>query len=329
MAEACCAGDGRLMLHLLFTGGTISMQRDERAGGNVPAHGGATLVGFAPGLERVAPYRIEDWGRLPACHMGQETLWALRNRVAEVIATERPDGIVVTHGTDTIEETAYLLSRTVEPSVPVVVTGAMLTSSDAGWDGPRNLTDAARVAAAPAARGRGTLVVFAGEIFDGSQVAKMQATALHAFGAPHAAAVGSAGEGGVQFSAPVPARRPLAVPDGLRARVALVPMVIGDDGALLDLARPAHDGVVLVAFGSGNLPPGAVPAIHRWLEEGKPVVLATRCPFGAVTPIYAFEGGGATLVRAGVIPAGARTVAQARMELVIALSAGASYGAES
>ena len=97
------------MLHLLFTGGTISMQRDERAGGNVPAHGGATLVGFAPGLERVAPYRIEDWGRLPACHMGQVTLWALRNRVAEVIATERPDGIVITHGTDTIEETAYLL----------------------------------------------------------------------------------------------------------------------------------------------------------------------------------------------------------------------------
>lgn len=173
------------------------------------------------------------------------------------------------------------------------------------------------------------MVVFAGEIFDGSEVAKMQATALRAFGAPHAATVGSAGAGGVQFTAPVPARRPLAVPGGLRAKVALVPMVIGDDGALLDLARPGHDGVVLVAFGSGNLPPGAVPAIHRWLEEGKPVVLATRCPFGAVTPIYAFEGGGATLVRAGVIPAGARTVAQARMELVIALSAGTSYGAGS
>ncbi len=85
---------------------------------------------------------------------------------------------------------------------------------------------------------------------------------------------------------------------------------------------------MLAAFGSGNLPPGAVPAIHRWLEEGKPVVLATRCAFGAVTPIYAFEGGGATLVRAGVIPAGARTVAQARMELTIALSAGAGYGGE-
>src|SRR5690606_25482551 len=121
------------------------------------------LVGFAPELERVAPYRIEDWGRLPACHMGQERLWALRNRVAEVIATERPDGIVITHGTDTIEETAYLLSRTVEPAVPVVVTGAMLTSSAAGGDGPRNLPDAARGAGAPAARGRGAMVVFAGE----------------------------------------------------------------------------------------------------------------------------------------------------------------------
>jgi L-asparaginase len=316
------------MLHLLFTGGTISMQRDERAGGNVPALGGAALVGFAPRLEQVAPYRIEDWGRLPACHMGQARLWQLRNRVAEVIATERPDGIVVTHGTDTIEETAYLLARTVDPVVPVVVTGAMLTSSDAGWDGPGNLTDAARVAAAPAARGRGAMVVFAGEIFDGGQVAKMQATALRAFAAPHAGPVGAVSEGGVQFFSPAPPRRVALVPDGLRARVALVPMVIGDNGGLLDLVRPAHDGVVLVAFGSGNLPPGAVPAIHRWLEEGKPVVLATRCAFGAVTPVYAFEGGGATLVRAGVIPAGARTVAQARMELLITLSAGAAYGGE-
>lgn len=316
------------MLHLLFTGGTISMQRDERAGGNVPAHGGAALVEFAPALAQVAPYRIEDWGRLPACHMGQEKLWQLRNRVVEVIATERPDGIVITHGTDTIEETAYLLARTVDPAVPVAVTGAMLTSSDPGWDGPANLTDAARVAAAPAARGRGAMVVFAGEIFDGGQVAKTQATALRAFAAPHAGPVGSVSAGGVQFASPAPHRRAALAPEGLRARVALVPMVIGDDGALLDLARPTHDGVVLIAFGSGNLPPGAVPAIHRWLEEGKPVVLATRCAFGAVTPIYAFEGGGATLVRAGVIPAGARTVAQARMELMIALSTGVAYGGE-
>ena len=103
-------------------------------------------------------------------------------------------------------------------------------------------------------------------------------------------------------------------------------MVVGDTGEMLDLARPKHDGVVVVAFGSGNLPPGAVPAIGRWIDDRKPVVLASRCPTGVVTPLYAFEGGGARLVAMGAIPAGPRVPSQARMELTIAVSAGAPYG---
>ncbi|MBK9692976.1 MAG: asparaginase [Gemmatimonadetes bacterium] len=178
------------MIHLLFTGGTISMQRDARAGGNVPAHDGAALVALAPELPAVAPFTVEDWGRYPACHMGPDTLWALRSRVAAVQGGGAAQGIVVTHGTDTLEETAYLLGRTLDPAVPVVLTGAMRTSSEAGWDGPRNLTDAARVAADPASRGRGAMVVFAGKIFDGRTVAKVQATALDAFAAPHGAPIG-------------------------------------------------------------------------------------------------------------------------------------------
>jgi len=95
---------------------------------------------------------------------------------------------------------------------------------------------------------------------------------------------------------------------------------------MLELARGDHDGVVVEAFGSGNMPPGAVPAIRRWIEEGKPVVLASRCWWGQVTPVYAFEGGGARTTAMGAIPAGPRTPSQARMELAIALSAGVPYG---
>ncbi len=319
------------MIHLLFTGGTISMTRDERAGGNVPTHGGAALVGFAPGLAEIAPYRIDDWGRYPACHMGPAKLWELRNRVQAAASGElgeRPTGIVITHGTDTIEETAYLLARTLDPEVPVAITGAMRTSNDEGWDGPRNLTDAARVAADPASRGRGTMVVFAGKVLAGWQATKIEATALEAFGAPHGEPVGEVIDGRVDYRvAPHSSAAPQPInPPGLTARVAQIPMVVGDLGELLDLARKSHDGVVVEAFGSGNLPPGAVPAIRRWLAEGKPVVLATRCPRGEVTPVYAFPGGGATLVRDGVIPAGPRTPSQARMELLISLSAGVGYG---
>ena len=313
------------MIHLLFTGGTISMQRDAAAGGNVPAHGGEALMRLAPGIERIAPLRIEDWARMPACHFDQARLWALRERVRELAESGEVSGIVITHGTDILEETAYLLDRTLDRRVPVAITGAMRTSSDEGWDGPRNLRDAVAVAASGASAGRGAMVVFAGRVYAGRQSAKSHATDVEAFSAPHAAAVGSVADGSVTFSS-APAAAATVRPASLHARVAHVPMVVGDQGALLDLARRDHDGVVIEAFGSGNIPPDAVPALGRWLEEGKPVVLASRCWWGQVAPLYAFDGGGARTIAMGAIPAGPRTPAQARMELAIALSAGVPYG---
>jgi L-asparaginase len=316
------------MIHLLFTGGTISMHHDPAAGGNVPAHDGEQLVERVPGLERISPFRVENWARVPAAHLGPERLWDLRNRVRALQASEnaRPQGIVITHGTDTIEETAYLLSRTIDPAIPVVVTGAMRTSSDTDWDGPRNLRDAAAVAASPASTGRGALVVFASTVFAGQEAVKTDTMQLDAFTAPHGSPVGTVRGGSVTYTEPprIPTRLSGFT---LSARVALVPVVIGDHGELLDLCRPRYDGVVIIGFGSGNLPPGAIPAIQRWLDDGKPVVLASRCPNGVVTPLYAFEGGGAGLVAMGVIPAGPRTPSQARIELMLSLSAGVPYGA--
>jgi L-asparaginase len=316
------------MIHLLFTGGTISMHRDQSAGGNVPTHGGEALVGFTRGLAAIGPYQIENWAMLPACHLGPDRLWDLRERVREIAESGEVGGIVITHGTDTIEESAYLLDRTLEPRVPVAITGAMRTSSDEGWDGPGNLLDAATVAANHESAGRGVMVVFNGKIFVGRTAVKVHATDLDAFAAPHAGPIGRVEEARIVYEnghAGI-GRSPAARPRGLTARVALVPMVVGDSGEILDLALPTHDGVVVVAFGSGNVPPGAVPAIRRWIKQGKPVVIASRCPLGVVSPVYAFEGGGSRLAAMGAIPAGARTPSQARMELMIALSAGMRYG---
>jgi L-asparaginase len=322
------------MIHLLFTGGTISMQRDPTAGGNIPSHAGDALVGFTPGLSEIGAYRIENWAMVPACHLGPERLWELRERVREVAESGEVQGIVITHGTDTIEETAYLLDRTLDPGVPVVITGAMRTSGDPDWDGPTNLLHAAMVASDPRSRGRGVLVVFQGKIFAGGTAVKVHATDVDAFAAPHAAPLGSVVDSALEYDAqPTMEIRPTRLPGrarlqvgGLPARVALIPVVVGDDGRLLDLARSQYDGVVVEAFGSGNVPPGAVPAMRRWLSEGKPVVLATRCHLGVVTPVYAFDGGGSRLVQMGAVPAGPRAPSQARMELTIALSAGVPYG---
>ena len=302
------------------------MHRDPTAGGNVPTHGGEALVGFTRGLDSIGAYRIENWAMLPACHLGPDRLWDLRERVRQVADSGEVRGIVITHGTDTIEESAYLLDRTLEPRVPVAITGAMRTSSDQGWDGPRNLLDAGAVAASDASAGRGVMVVFNGNVFEGRTAVKVHATDLDAFAAPHGAPVGRVEQGCLVYREPPrPTGTPVR-PRELTARVALVPMVVGDTGELLDFARRTYDGVVVVAFGSGNVPPGAVPAIGRWIEEGKPVVLATRCPLGEVTPVYAFEGGGSRLVAMGAVPAGPRAPSQARMELMIALSAGVPFG---
>jgi L-asparaginase len=317
------------MIHLLFTGGTISMHRDAAAGGNVPTHSGEALVGFSSGLDAISPYRIENWAMVPACHLGPDRLWALRERVRQVAESGEVRGLVITHGTDTIEETAYLLDRTLDPKVPVAITGAMRTSSDEDWDGPGNLLAAATVAASATSTGRGVMVVFHGKVFAGQTVVKFHATDPDAFAAPYAAPVGRVEDGCVVYEGGKrgtwEAGKQLR-PSGLTARVALVPMVIGDTGEMLDLARGAHDGVVVIAFGSGNVPPGAVPAIGRWIDNEKPVVIASRCPTGVVTPLYAFEGGGSRLAAMGAIPAGPRSPSQARMELMIALSAGVAYG---
>jgi L-asparaginase len=317
-----------LMIHLLFTGGTISMQRDTAAGGNIPTHAGDALVELTPGLEQLGPYRIENWAMLPACHLGPERLWDLRQRVSEIVTSGGVEGIVVTHGTDTLEESAYLLDRTLDPRIPVVFTGAMRTSSDTEWDGPRNLLDAATVAADERSRGRGVLVAFNGKIFSGRTAVKTHTTDPDAFDAPHAGPAGRVVEGRVQYESSRATKNSSAQLHltGLPARVALVPVLVGDDGRLLECARSHYDGVVVVSFGSGNVPPGAVSAIRRWLSDGKPVVLASRCPFGSVAPLYAFEGGGSRLVQMGVLPAGPRAPSQARMELTICLSAGVPYG---
>jgi L-asparaginase len=246
--------------------------------------------------------------------------------VRELEESGEVSGIVITHGTDILEETAYLLDRTLERRIPVAITGAMRTSSDQGWDGPRNLRDAVTVAASASSAGRGTMVVFAGKVFAGRTATKTHATDPDAFSAPHGGPVGQVADGAVRYaSEPGRAGGPLQ-PASLRARVAHVPTVVGDQGTLLDLARADHDGVVVEAYGSGNMPPGAVPALQRWIDDGKPVVLASRCWWGQVTPVYAFEGGGARTTAMGAIPAGPRTPSQARMELAIALSAGVPYG---
>src|SRR3954471_24131667 len=136
---------------VVFTGGTISMRHDERAGGNVPVLGGADLLATVPALGEIADLIAIDRGLTPASHFGFDALFDVSRTVEEALARDDVDGAVVVEGTDTIEETAFFFDLLHDGPKPIVVTGAMRSASQTGYDGPRNLTDAVRVAASPEA----------------------------------------------------------------------------------------------------------------------------------------------------------------------------------
>ena len=307
----------------LFTGGTISMRLDAREGGAVPSLSAEEILAAARGIEEVAAVRAEQWGRYPGPHMTVDRQWALRARVREVLAEPDVDGVVLTHGTDTLEETAYLIARSVPSEKPIVFTGAMRAASDLGWDGPQNLIDAVRVAAAPEAVGMGTMVVMGGRVFAGLEDTKSHTHQLDAFEAPGLGPIGVVDEDHVIFRRRVIGTPPLLIPEAPATPVDIVSTWAGADARLLDasLATGAR-GVVVAAMGRGNVPPEVVPGIERWVAAGRPVVIASRAGRGRVGTTYAYPGGGRKLSELGAIFAGARRPAQARVELMLGLGAG-------
>ena len=145
------------MIVLVFTGGTISMKHDPGARGAIPALAGKDIIDLGPQLRELGDLEIDDFGAYPGPHMTAELMWALRERVASHLKRADVEGVVVTHGTDSLEESAYLLARSLASDKPVVFTGAMRTTSDLGWDGPANLAAAMRVAANDASRDSASL----------------------------------------------------------------------------------------------------------------------------------------------------------------------------
>src|SRR3954463_10978614 len=153
------------MIVILFTGGTISMCKDGSGAGSTSPVTSKEILEATRGIESVTGVETEEWGSFPGRHMTVERMWALRNRIREHLSRPEVTGVVVTHGTDTLEESAYLVARSLPAEKPIVFTGAMRTVSDLGWDGPANLLEAVRVAASPATRRFGAMVVISGQIF--------------------------------------------------------------------------------------------------------------------------------------------------------------------
>ncbi len=309
---------------ILFTGGTISMTFDAAAGGAVPSLSAQDILAAAPGIEQVAELVPEQWGRYPGPHMTVEKQWALRGRIAELLAQPTIAGVVVTHGTDTLEETAYLCARSLPAARPVVFTGAMRAASDISWDGPANLMDAVRIAASPSAAGTGVTVTFNGRIFAALEDAKTHTHLLDAFESPGLGPVGVVDEGRVIFRRVLRDVPPPLAPAALATPVDIVQAWAGCDSRLVDASRESGArAIVIAALGRGNVPPDMVPGIERWLASGRPVVITSRAQRGRVGTTYGYAGGGRRLAEMGCLFAGSRRATQARVDLMLALGAGA------
>ena len=310
------------MIPILFTGGTISMRHDAAAGGAVPKLSGEMILAATSGVRAVADIEPEDWGAFPGPHMTPERQWALRARVVELLARPEVQGIVLTHGTDTLEETAYLFARSIPPGKPVVFTGAMRSGSDLGWDGPANLIDAVRVAAAADAGAYGTLLVIGARVFTGLDVTKTHTHMLDAFESPELGPVGVVDDGRIIFRRSLPGTIRTVATEGLATPVDIVAAHAGADSRLLDASCETARGVVVAALGRGNLPPAMLEGVERWLEAGKPVVIASRAARGRVGATYGYPGAGRRLLELGAILAGGRRPQQARIDLMLGLGAG-------
>ena len=312
------------MIVILFTGGTIAMRNDSAARGNTLALTGAEIVSATRGIDALTAVETEEWGHFPGPHMTVERMWALRNRIAEHLARNDVDGVVVTHGTDTMEESAYFAARSLSSPKPVVFTGAMRTQSDLGWDGPANLFEAVHVAASPASVGQGVMVVLSGQIFTALDVTKSNTQLLDAFESPGLGPIGYLDEGEVIFRRELPPAMPPIMPAAPATPVDVFFAAAGCDSRLLDAVRRESRGAVIAAMGRGNVPPDMVPGIGRYIADEKPVVITSRTGGGRVGHTYAYPGGGRTLEDMGAILAGSRRPQQARIDLMLALGAGAS-----
>jgi L-asparaginase len=318
---------GRPRVALFALGGTIaSVSRPDATGADIGLTG-EDLVAAVPSISGVAEVAVRSLRHVPSGDLGLADVLELKSEIERAIASGA-SGVVVTQGTDTLEEVAFALDLLIEDEAPVAVTGAMRNASLPGPDGPANVAAAVAVAANGEARGLGTVVVFNDEIHAARFVRKRYTMSPATFGSPLTGPLGTVAEGRVRVFLRPPGRLTIRLPEGAqRIKVALIPISFDDAGDLLTAdVLNAYGGAVIAAFGGGHVPRTLVDRLEA-LSGRMPVVVATRT-FGGemLRSTYAYPGGEQDLIARGLIVAGAYDAIHARVLLQLLLMAGADRG---
>ena len=306
-------------LLILHTGGTISMKEGEN--GKVSPSARNPLLDALERLNHPAEVHQESVFNVPSPHITLDHWLVLKDRIEQAVNEEHFDGIVITHGTDTLEETAYFLDLALNINVPIAITGAMRSSNELGSDGLINLQSAILVALSEDSKGKGVLVVMNDEVHHAKFVTKTHTTNVATFQTPTFGPCGLITKNNVIYFQKLTAYECFPVREITKNNIQLVKAYAGMDSFLLEqLAHHGCDGVVIEALGAGNLPPTSLKGVHALLEANIPVVLVSRAFHGVTQDVYDYLGGGKELKQQGVIFTTGLSGQKARIKLLVLLN---------
>lgn len=295
------------------------MRIDKTSKAAVPFYNAKDLLEKIPEAQNLANISIYEFGNYPGPHMTPELMLDLSKKIKNFVDQEKVDGIIVTHGTDTLEETAYFIDLTVKTEKPIVVIGAMKTSSEPDWDGPRNLVDAIRICNDENSKERGVLVCLNGEINAASEVTKTHTEDIETFMSLDFGSLGFVEKGKVVFNR-LPRKLETIETSKIDSNVDLIKVYAGMNEKFFKLSADSGvHGVVIEAMGVGNVPPPAFEGIKYIVEKNIPVILVSRCPAGETLDIYGYPGAGKWLKKLGVIFADYLNGQKARIKMMICL----------
>ncbi|SRB22140.1 L-asparaginase [Staphylococcus aureus] len=308
------------MKHLLVihTGGTISMSQDQSnkvvTNDINPISMHQDVINQYAQIDELNPFNV------PSPHLTIQHVKQLKDIILEAVSNKYYDGFVITHGTDTLEETAFLLDLILGIEQPVVITGAMRSSNEIGSDGLYNYISAIRVASDEKARHKGVMVVFNDEIHTARNVTKTHTSNTNTFQSPNHGPLGVLTKDRVQFHH-MPYRQQALENVNEKLNVPLVKAYMGMPGDIFSFySREGIDGMVIEALGQGNIPPSALEGIQQLVSLNIPIVLVSRSFNGIVSPTYAYDGGGYQLAQQGFIFSNGLNGPKARLKLLVALS---------
>jgi L-asparaginase len=307
---------------VVTTGGTIASRRDPLTGAVTTAASGEELLDIVPQAAEIADLELRNFASVSSWNMTPPMMFELAQLLNGELARSDLAGAVVTHGTDTVEETSFLVDLVLRTDKPVVFAVAMRNLSELGADGPRNLLDAVTVAASPASCGYGSMLVVNQAVHAARYVTKTHTVNPDAFESPDFGPLGLMAHDGVRYLRPPFKRKPLNLKD-IESEVFLHKATSGaDDRPLKWAISVGYKGIVIEGSGAGNVPASVLPGIRAAIDAGIPVVLTTRSIRGFLSPTYGSggaAGGGWDLAQLGVIFADHLPSQKARIKLMVAL----------